>query len=641
MALLGKTDWYSAEKKIILTIALAILIASVSVFAILYLMMSHALQEDIRARARVVNAYAESHLNLEGFVHINTLKDMRRDTYQDMQSMLDNIRQIANVRYLYTAKLGEDGQPVYLIDGLDLGAEDFAYPGTRIEEEMAPYIQTALSGEPVYSRDVVDTTWGPIFTACYPVKDENGQVMGALCVEIAMNTTYQFLKRSSQTTVSVALASGMVAALLSMSIYLYLRWQRMAEARQQVLLQDAVVAADAANQAKSTFLFNMSHDIRTPMNAIIGYADLAEKHRQEPERLQGYLKNIQVSGEKMLSIIDNVLELSRIESGKVTLEETAVEAGSIFESCVVMVQPELERKHQTMTVEKHTPNPYLYMDTSRILEVILNLVSNAIKYTGDGGHIRCTIRQLPSDREGWCVQELSVADNGIGMSEEFQQHIFEAFARERSSTVSGVAGSGLGMGIVKKLVDLMNGSIDIQSKLGEGSTFTVYIPCRLARQEDAVPKRAAERLDKTGLAGRRILLAEDNDLNAEITAELMGEEGLLVDRAENGAHCLEMLEKAPAGMYDAILMDVQMPVLDGYEATQKIRRLTDPWRANIPIIAITANAFAEDRQRALEVGMDDHVAKPIDMAKLIPVLQKQLHKHDGEAEEKRFSQSGP
>ena len=395
MALLGKTDWYSAEKKIILTIALAILIASVSVFAILYLMMSHALQEDIRARARVVNAYAESHLNLEGFVHINTLKDMRRDTYQDMQSMLDNIRQIANVRYLYTAKLGEDGQPVYLIDGLDLGAEDFAYPGTRIEEEMAPYIQTALSGEPVYSRDVVDTTWGPIFTACYPVKDENGQVMGALCVEIAMNTTYQFLKRSSQTTVSVALASGMVAALLSMSIYLYLRWQRMAEARQQVLLQDAVVAADAANQAKSTFLFNMSHDIRTPMNAIIGYADLAEKHRQEPERLQGYLKNIQVSGEKMLSIIDNVLELSRIESGKVTLEETAVEAGSIFESCVVMVQPELERKHQTMTVEKHTPNPYLYMDTSRILEVILNLVSNAIKYTGDGGHIRCTIRQRP------------------------------------------------------------------------------------------------------------------------------------------------------------------------------------------------------------------------------------------------------
>ena len=506
---------------------------------------------------------------------------------------------------------------------------------------MAPYLQTALSGETVYSRDVVDTTWGPIFTVCYPVKDENGQVMGALCVEIGMDTTYQFLKRSSQTTVSVALTSGMVAVLLSMSIYLYLRWQRMAEARQQVLLQDAVVAADAANQAKSTFLFNMSHDIRTPMNAIIGYADLAEKHRQEPERLQGYLKNIQVSGEKMLSIIDNVLELSRIESGKVTLEETAVEAGSIFESCVVMVQPELERKHQTMTVEKHTPNPYLYMDTSRILEVILNLVSNAIKYTGDGGHIRCAIRQLPGDREGWCVQELSVADNGIGMSEEFQQHIFEAFARERSSTVSGVEGSGLGMGIVKKLVDLMDGSIDIQSKLGEGSTFTVHIPCRLARQEDAVPKCAAERVDKTGLAGRRILLAEDNDLNAEIATELMGEEDLLVDRAENGARCLEMLEKAPAGMYDAILMDVQMPVLDGYEATRKIRRLGDPWRANIPIIAITANAFAEDRQRALEVGMDDHVAKPIDMAKLIPVLQKQLHKHDGVAEEKRFSQSAP
>ena len=591
--------------------------------------------------ADAIHRLVSDELTREDFDDPAVWNDMTSPRYLELQKTLNQLRTLNSTRYLYTAKLGKDGQPVYLIDGLDLGAEDFAYPGTRIEEEMAPYIQTALSGEAVYSRDVVDTTWGPIFTACYPVKDENGQVMGALCVEIGMDTTYQFLKRSSQTTVSVALAGGMVAVLLSMSIYLYLRWQRMAEARQQVLLQDAVVAADAANQAKSTFLFNMSHDIRTPMNAIIGYADLAEKHRQEPARLQGYLKNIQVSGEKMLSIIDNVLELSRIESGKVTLEETAVEAGSIFESCVVMVQPELERKHQTMTVEKHTPNPYLYMDTSRILEVTLNLVSNAIKYTGDGGHIRCAIRQLPSDREGWCVQELSVADNGIGMSEEFQQHIFEAFARERSSTVSGVEGSGLGMGIVKKLVDLMDGSIDIQSKLGEGSTFTVHIPCRLARQEDAVPKCAAERVDKTGLAGRRILLAEDNDLNAEIATELMGEEGLLVDRAENGAHCLEMLEKAPAGMYDAILMDVQMPVLDGYEATRKIRRLEDPWRANIPIIAITANAFAEDRQRALEVGMDDHVAKPIDMAKLIPVLQKQLHKHDGEAEEKRFSQSAP
>ena len=452
-----------------LLLLMVLLLISVYTY-VLYQNFSRNMLEAVLTRdttcADAIHRLVSDEFTREDFDDPAVWNDMTSPRYLELQKTLNQLRTLNSTRYLYTAKLGEDGQPVYLIDGLDLGAEDFAYPGTRIEEEMAPYIQTALSGEPVYSRDVVDTTWGPIFTACYPVKDENGQVMGALCVEIAMNTTYQFLKRSSQTTVSVALTSGMVAVLLSMGIYLYLRWQRMAEARQQALLQDAVVAADAANQAKSTFLFNMSHDIRTPMNAIIGYADLAEKHRQEPERLQGYLKNIQVSGEKMLSIIDNVLELSRIESGKVTLEETAVEAGSIFESCIVMVQPELERKHQTMTVEKHTPNPYLYMDTSRILEVILNLVSNAIKYTGDGGHIRCAIRQLPSDREGWCVQELSVADNGIGMSEEFQQHIFEAFARERSSTVSGVEGSGLGMGIVKKLVDLMDGSIDIQSKLG-------------------------------------------------------------------------------------------------------------------------------------------------------------------------------
>ena len=550
--------------------------------------------------------------------------DMTSPRYLELQKTLNQLRTLNSTRYLYTAKLGEDGQPVYLIDGLDLGAEDFAYPGTRIEEEMAPYIQTALSGEPVYSRDVVDTTWGPIFTACYPVKDENGQVMGALCVEIAMNTTYQFLKRSSQTTVSVALASGMVAALLSMSIYLYLRWQRMAEARQQVLLQDAVVAADAANQAKSTFLFNMSHDIRTPMNAIIGYADLAEKHRQEPERLQGYLKNIQVSGEKMLSIIDNILEIARIENNQIVLEESICNIEESFDSCIVMFNTAVQEKHQTITVHKQVANPYVYIDSSHLSEIVLNVISNAIKYTGQNGKIDCCLTQKPHEDADWCYMEISIADNGIGMSEEFQAHIFESFSRERSSTISGIEGTGLGMGIVKNLVDLMHGTIEIQSSPGKGSTFTICIPCRTARKEEAEPRKSSSDRPQKTLAGKRILLAEDNDLNAEIAIELLSEEGLLVDRVSNGVACVEKLEKAAPDFYDLILMDIQMPVMNGYDATRKIRQLEDPFRSSIPIIAMTANAFAEDRQKALFVGMNDHVAKPVDMNVLIPVLEKHI-----------------
>ena len=328
----------------------------------------------------------------------------------------------------------------------------------------------------------------------------------------------------------------------------------------------------------------------------------------------------EIPAEGLASVLQK--EPEGLTIGKVTLEETAVEAGSIFESCVVMVQPELERKHQTMTVEKHTPNPYLYMDTSRILEVILNLVSNAIKYTGDGGHIRCTIRQLPSDREGWCVQELSVADNGIGMSEEFQQHIFEAFARERSSTVSGVAGSGLGMGIVKKLVDLMNGSIDIQSKLGEGSTFTVYIPCRLARQEDAVPKRAAERLDKTGLVGRRILLAEDNELNREIAQTLLEMNGFKVECAVDGQKALDRFCSGEPGWFDAILMDIRMPVMNGLTAARSIRQLKKKKAKTVPIIAMSANAFDEDVEKSRAAGMNAHLAKPIEPQLLYATLQE-------------------
>lgn len=388
--------------------------------------------------------------------------------------------------------------------------------------------------------------------------------------------------------------------------------------------KEAQVQAENANAAKSAFLFNMSHDIRTPMNAILGFTKLAERNPDDQKAVKEYLGKIQSSGEGLLSILDKVLELSRIESGKTILEETPQEAGKVFDACMVMMNPEIEKKHHTVTAVKNIQHPYIYFDAARVTEIILNILSNAIKYTSDGGTIRCTLTQSPHPKEGWIYQDLTITDNGIGMSEEFQKHIFENFTRERSTTISGIQGTGLGMGIVKKLVDLMEGTIKIESKLGEGTTVSFQIPTRIATFEETQPKRSVEADEKERLRGKRILLAEDNDLNAEIAIALLEEEGVHVDRAADGVQCMEKLERCPDGYYSMILMDIQMPNLDGYQATEKIRRLQNPKKAEIPIIAMTANAFSEDRAVALSVGMNDHVAKPIDMNILIAMMLKYL-----------------
>ena len=574
--------------------------------------------------ADAIHKLVSNKFTREDYENITTVGDMQSERYQELQKELNELRTLNSTRYLYTASVDEDGRPIYLIDGLDLDAEDFAYPGTYIEKEVVPYIEAALSGETIYSQEIMDTTWGHIFTACYPVRDDAGEIIGALCMEMDMERTYKLMEQSNRTAMETAFIAVIVSVLLALGIYLSLRKNRIRYETQQKQLQEAVVAADAANEAKSAFLFNVSHDIRTPMNAIIGYAELADRNLDEKEQLRGYLEKIGICGQKMLSILDNVLELSRIETGNVVLEESAIEAGTIFDDCIHMVGAEIEKKHQTLTISKDITYPYIYMDTSRFTEIILNLISNAIKYTGEGGTIHCSMRQIPEQKGDRYIQEFSVSDNGIGMSEEFQKHIFESFARERSSTASGIEGTGLGMGIVKKLVDMMDGEIEIHSKVGEGSTFTIRIPCRIATFEDTQPKRAETHLDEGKLAGKRILLAEDNDLNAEIAIALLEEEGLVVERAADGVKCIEMLEKAPAQYYALILMDIQMPILNGYETTRKIRRMADAEKANIPIIAMTANAFAEDRQRALATGMNDHIAKPIDMNKLIPTLQKYI-----------------
>ena len=432
----------------------------------------------------------------------------------------------------------------------------------------------------------------------------------------------------------VLLVSSIVVAVVLFTILKLLRKARKAEAAARkaandtqelnAKLQIAAEKAESANRAKSAFLFNMSHDIRTPMNAIIGYADLAARHSDDPARLEKYMENIQVCGQNLLMLLNNVLDLARIENDKTEMEYSVSDVEKDFRNCIAMFRNQADSKGQTLTVTTHLLHPYIYADVPHLTEVSTNLVSNAVKYTGNGGTICCDVTQKPGEKEGWCDTVITVADNGIGMSQEFQQHIFEPFERERTSTVSKVEGSGIGMGIVKKLVDLMGGTVEVESKIGVGSTFTVTIPSRIVSEEEAQAKREVNPSDEESLRGTRILLTEDNDLNAEIATELLQEEGCTVDRAKDGVECVDMLEKAANGTYQIILMDVQMPVMNGYDAAKKIRRMDDPQKANIPIVAMTANAFSEDRQAALDAGMNDHIAKPIDMSVLVPTLRKYL-----------------
>ncbi len=432
----------------------------------------------------------------------------------------------------------------------------------------------------------------------------------------------------------VLLVSSIAVAVILLTILKLLRKARKAEAAARkaandtqelnAKLQIAAENAESANRAKSTFLFNMSHDIRTPMNAIIGYADLASRHLDDPAKLEKYMENIQVCGQNLLMLLNNVLDLARIENDKTEMEYSVSDVDKDFRNCIAMFQNQADSKGQTLTVTTQLSYPYIYADIPHLTEVCTNLVSNAVKYTGAGGTIRCGITQKPGGKEGWCDTVVTVADNGIGMSQEFQKHIFEPFERERTSTVSKVEGSGIGMGIVKKLVELMGGTVEVESKIGVGSTFTVTIPCRIASEDEIQAKREINPSDQKCLCGTRILLTEDNDLNAEIATELLQEEGCTVDRAKDGVECVDMLEKAANGTYQLILMDVQMPVMNGYDATKKIRRMDDPQKANIPIVAMTANAFSEDKQVALDAGMNDHIAKPINMSVLVPTLRKYL-----------------
>lgn len=387
-------------------------------------------------------------------------------------------------------------------------------------------------------------------------------------------------------------------------------------------LEKAAIEARMANEAKTRFLFYMSHDIRTPMNAIIGFADLLEKHLDDKKRVIDYISKIKHSSSFLLSLINYVLEMARIESGKATLKTETGDLKNLVNTLNDVFEPSIEEKKLQYTCNLKVENPYVHCDKTKLREILLNVISNSIKYTPEGGSVTVDITEEGHDAEKKVsFYRFTIEDTGIGMSKEYLPHIFEEFSRENTSTESKVIGTGLGLPIVKSLVDLMGGTIEVSSEVAVGTKTIIILPFLVSEEEckDAVQEQQESTKLLALLMGKRILLAEDNELNAEIAITILEEEGLKVEWAEDGIKCLEMLKKVPEDYYDMILMDIQMPNMDGYRTTEEIRSLPDK-RAQIPIVAMTANVFDEDKKKAYEAGMNGYIAKPIDTKAIFSTL---------------------
>ena len=577
--------------------------------------------------ADAVHKLVDEKIDREDFSHIKDRSDEDTQFYKDISSYLNEIRTLNSTRYIYTATRNEEGKLIYVVDGLDSDAGDVRHPGDYIEDEMIPYIERALSGENVYSQDIVDTTWGPIFTVCYPVRsnlDGTGDIVGAFCIEMDMQSAYGMVEKTKKISVICGVIVGLVLLMICLWTYFVYRKSKEEEQKQKQLLLEAAEKADAANKAKSTFLFNMSHDIRTPMNAIVGFTDIA-LHQNSVAEIHDSLEKVRESSKHLLSLLNDVLDLSRIESGKAVFFPEPVDITKLTDDVLAIMNGLLYNRDLKFEVYRERPkNPYVLADATRIREVLTNFLSNAVKFTKDGGTVTLDISSHPGEDDKHIVARYIVKDNGIGMSEEFQKKLFKPFSQEDDRGArTQYKGTGLGMAIAKEYVEMMGGSIAVESQKGVGTTFTVEIPLELTEQDIHQKQEEPVHHDLTGV---NVLMAEDNDLNAELATVMLEDAGMAVTRAFDGKDAVELFKNHPQGTYDIILMDIMMPNMDGHQAAKTIRAMGTerPDAATIPIIAVSANAFAEDIKASLDSGMNGHVSKPLNMKEVTDTIAKYI-----------------
>lgn len=577
--------------------------------------------------ADAVHKLVDEKIDREDFSHIKDRSDEDTQFYKDISSYLNEIRTLNSTRYIYTATRNEEGKLIYVVDGLDSDAGDVRHPGDYIEDEMIPYIERALSGENVYSQDIVDTTWGPIFTVCYPVRsnlDGTGDIVGAFCIEMDMQSAYGMVEKTKKISVICGVIVGLVLLMICLWTYFVYRKSKEEEQKQKQLLLEAAEKADAANKAKSTFLFNMSHDIRTPMNAIVGFTDIA-LHQNSVAEIHDSLEKVRESSKHLLSLLNDVLDLSRIESGKAVFFPEPVDITKLTDDVLAIMNGLLYNRDLKFEVYRERPkNPYVLADATRIREVLTNFLSNAVKFTKDGGTVTLDISSHPGEDDKHIVARYIVKDNGIGMSEEFQKKLFKPFSQEDDRGArTQYKGTGLGMAIAKEYVEMMGGSIAVESQKGVGTTFTVEIPLELTEQDIHQKQEEPVHHDLTGV---NVLMAEDNDLNAELATVMLEDAGMAVTRAFDGKDAVELFKNHPQGTYDIILMDIMMPNMDGHQAAKAIRAMGTerPDAATIPIITVSANAFAEDIKASLDSGMNGHVSKPLNMKEVTDTIAKYI-----------------
>ena len=577
------------------------------------------------ASADAVHKLVNGRIGKEDFDQIKDQSDEKKQIYKDISSYFNEIRTLNSTRYIYTATKNEEGKLVYVVDGLDPDADDVRHPGDYIEEEMVPYIDRAISGENVYSQDIIDTTWGPIFTACYPISanhDGTGEIIGAFCIEMDMQSAYGMVEKTNHISIICGLVAGAVLLLICLYTYYVYQKSKAEEQKQKQLLMTAAEEADAANKAKSAFLLSISHDIRTPMNAIIGFTNIA-LHQNTVSDIHDSLEKVQKSSNHLLSLLNDVLDFSRIESGKVIISPEPVDITQLTDNVQAIMNGLLYNRDLKFEVHRERPkNPYVLADVTRIREVLVNLLGNDVKFTKDGGKITLDISSYPGTDEKHIIIRYVVQDNGIGMSEEFQKELFKPFSQEDNANArTKYKGTGLGMAITKKYIDMMGGSIAVESKKGVGTTFTVEIPLELTKQ--VIQSKQPLHRDLTGV---HVLMAEDNDLNAELATIMLEDAGMTVTRASDGKEVVNLFKNHPRDTYDLILMDIMMPNMDGHQATKAIRALgierLDAVR--IPIIALSANAFIDDIQESLDSGMNDHISKPINMEEVTDTIAKYI-----------------
>ena len=582
------------------------------------------------ASADAVHKLVDGKIGKEDFNQIKDQSDETKQVYKDISSYFNEIRTLNSTRYIYTAAKNEEGKLVYVVDGLDPEADDVRHPGDYIEEEMVPYIDRALSGETVYSQNIVDTTWGPIFTACYPVKanhDGTGEIVGAFCIEMDMQSAYGMVEKTNHISIICGLVAGAVLLLIFLYTYFVYQKSKAQEQKQKQLLMKAAEEADADNKAKSAFLLNISHDIRTPMNAIIGFTNIA-LHQNSVSDIHDNLEKVQESSDHLLSLLNDVLDFSRIESGKVIISPEPVDITQLIDNVQAIMNGLLYNRDLKFEVHRERlKNPYVLADVARIREVLVNLLGNAVKFTKDGGKITLGCSSYLGMDEKHIIVRYVVQDNGIGMSEEFQKELFKPFSQEDDANArTNYKGTGLGMAITQKYVDMMGGSIAVESKKGVGTTFTVEIPLELTEQVIESEQKQPLHRDLTSV---HVLMAEDNDLNADLATIMLEDAGMTVTRASDGKEVVDLFKNHSRGTYDLILMDIMMPNMNGHQATKAIRAMgiDRPDAVTIPIIALSANAFIDDIQESLDSGMNDHISKPINMEEVTDTIAKYI-KHD-------------